>query len=88
MIRAGNLPVTQGEKCFVDATNISLIFDFNKIQVSKAMGALLSFLHRYPMIGADFNITQGIIDIDTFTRIDLFNYFLFFIVFIYLLFDK
>ena len=72
MIRAGNLPVTQREKCFVDATTVSLIFDFSKQQASKAMGALLSFLHKYPNIGIDINISQGVIDVDSFTHIDLY----------------
>ena len=72
MIRAGNLPVTQGKTFFADATTVSLIFDFNKQQASKALGGLFSFLHKYPNVGADINISIGLIDLDSFIHIDLF----------------
>jgi hypothetical protein len=71
MLQAGNIPITKAEKCFVGAINLSLVFDFSKQQVTKSMGALLSFLHRFPTAGAEISLIQGTIYVERFVEIDL-----------------
>ncbi|KAA6401539.1 MAG: hypothetical protein EZS28_002935 [Streblomastix strix] len=73
MIRAGNHPCTRADRIVGQAANLQLVFDFRKQQMSRAMGALMSYLHKFPSMGADMNISQGIINVDSFRSINLQN---------------
>ncbi|KAH7818300.1 putative DNA mismatch repair protein MSH5 [Monocercomonoides exilis] len=71
MLRAGNVPATSSRPLLVGAASLSLVFDFSKQQVTKAVGALLSYLHKNPIIGAEVNLNEGTIIVESFSQIDL-----------------
>jgi DNA mismatch repair ATPase MutS len=73
MLRARNTSFNNNVgNCFGYVTNLSLLFDFTEQEVIKSIGALLSYLFKYPISGLEVNVSDGIIYVDYLVNISLF----------------
>ncbi|KAK2964846.1 putative DNA mismatch repair protein MSH5 [Blattamonas nauphoetae] len=55
------------------ASTLSVLFDFTKIQATRAIGSLLSYLHHTPTAGAELNPADGTLVVEDLRELGLTN---------------